>query len=203
MPDTTGPSLDQLNAWSTSIDALTPSLDDSVWTTRTLFEPTLAGSIAVTGTGVATLTAQPTAAATIAVTGTASAGYLKDVTGTGSIAVTAAASAERSFRGVTAAADIAITGTAISGTIVEMDPPNAAIVRVSGEAVSKITVSPTITASIAITATNASEKLGDAWVVVVRDDSSSSWGDAPGGGGSSDFEEITRDDSSGDWRDAA
>ena len=177
MPDTTGPSLDQLDAWSTSIDALSPSLDDSAWTTRTLFEPTLAGSIAVTGTGVATFTTHATAAGTVAITGTASVGFLKDVTGTGSVAVTGTATAERIFD-VTAAATIAITGTAISGTILEMDPPNVAILRVSGEAVCKITVSPTITASIAITATNASEKLGEAWTEVTRDDSSGDWRDA-------------------------
>jgi len=65
MPDVTGPSLDQLDAWSTSVDALTPSLDDSAWTTRTLFEPTLAGSIAVTGTATANFTTNAAAAATV------------------------------------------------------------------------------------------------------------------------------------------
>jgi hypothetical protein len=177
MPDTTGPSLDQLDAWSTSVDDLDLSLDNSAWTTRTLFEPTLAGSIAVTGTGVATFTTHATAAGTVAITGTASAGFLKDVTGTGSMAVTATATAERVFD-VTAAATIAITGTASSGTILLMEKPLLVTITVNGVANSKITVSPSITASISLTATNVIEKLGDAWTEVSRDDSSGDWRDA-------------------------
>jgi len=177
MPDTTGPSLDQLDAWSTSVDDLDLSLDNSAWTTRTLFEPTLAGSIAVTGTGVATFTTHATAAGTVAITGTASAGFLKDVTGTGSMAVTTTATAERVFD-VTAAATIAITGTASSGTILLMEKPLLVTITVNGVANSKITVSPSITASISLTATNVIEKLGDAWTEVSRDDSSGDWRDA-------------------------
>lgn len=177
MPDYTGPSLDQLDAWSTSIDALDVSLDDSAWTTRTLYEPTLAGSIAVTGTGTATFTTHATAAATVAITGTASAGFLKSVTGSGSIAVTGTGAAQRIFD-VTAAGNIAITGTAISGIIVVSGETIAASIVVSAQAQSAITVSPSITANIEITATNVSEKLGEAWTEVTRDDSSGNWRDA-------------------------
>jgi len=177
MPDVTGPSLDQLDAWSTSIDLLDVSLDDSAWTTRTLFEPELSGAVAITGTGVATFTTHAIGSGTAAITATAAAGFVKDVQGTGAVAVTGTAVAQRVVD-VSATGELTIVGTGLYGTILVAGSTLFSAIVFAGSAAISVTRSAIVSAAVSVTASSDNEKLGEAWTEITRDDSSADWRDA-------------------------
>lgn len=102
------PTLEELDNWSGSIDALPYSLDSSVWLSADLWETTASGATAITATASCGVQRHAVGtAAPLAITATATGREVFEVTGSGALVITGTA-----FAGWVGTASIAITATA-------------------------------------------------------------------------------------------
>ena len=113
MAEINSPTLDQLDAWSSTLDALPAiALDDAYWTTLDLWETSGSAAIAVTASAATpNITASMSGTAAGAASFAAIAHFTVSMAGSAAISVSATATAEH-IKHTTATASVAVSETA-------------------------------------------------------------------------------------------